>query len=838
TFNSYTYNGGSRMPYILAKQEDVPEDALTGDFLLEIGADPVFTTKPFLSATGVLGTSTLIKTTKYPNSAFYNIKNFTNNQNANYVDTVNGDDNNDGTTPDKAFKTFTAAFNNAQSSTTNTHHIVVNMQMTNSTTLTSSYARTIRSTFAGVEYNGITFTKNNNITLSVTCPNATLDKLHIHSEVKNASVSARMKDITITDSVVCTKSDNAEYPNLVGGYVVPNTHEDTASSKYFAGSEDALNVRTMNVYGGTWNLFVGGNYRLGTESTVATLCEDVTVNIGGNAKFTANVKHNDISTVTFGVAGGNIQKGKITLNVTGGVFETPVYAVTRMGRLASNRRHLIPAGLWGEGVDLCYDLDITMNISGGDFTKATEIGFTSFAGETPIHGSAVLNITGGEFASDTLFCGRGVASGTSSVTGLTAAQAANASGYDTVNGNATHEEKFRILCVGDSITYGTSAYAVTVDGYSYGVENFCYPTLLEGLFRANGVNAEVVNCGFGGSIATLTDSNLMYYNSGAYNRSLHSEADAVIIALGTNNYSNTVYASGVRDYEAGMSQLIEKYHELFPDATIYITTALPRFENAERASLVKANIIPTQKQLAEKYDYCTLVDLYTAMSDYATTDYFHTDKLHPKNEGYEIMAAELYKAMNGQATSGSTMLSNKLSTVYISDNGTGDGSTAQKATNNISLAMARLKESGGTIVIVDSYSLSSTFATDPNLKDLTVKGLSPASELIVSGTAWYQTIPTLTFDDITIVNAKSMPYIFVANYNYLTFGSGVTCVRGTYLDGETTKTAAYDPLIYAGHYLGNSDVLEDASSDKDCRITINGGWWNTVRGGNFRAGTT
>lgn len=834
TFNSYVFNGGagSKQPYILAKQDDVPSDIITGDYLFELGGEAVFTTKPFFSATGVNGTSTVIRTKAHSDSAA-TYKNFANKHYANYVDTVNGNDENDGTTPEKAFLTFNKAFTNLQAH--NSHTVIVNMPMTNSTTLTSSYSRTLRSTFAGVEYNGITLKKNDNITLTAAFPTVTLDKLHIHSEVKNASVSARMKNLTVTESVICTKADGAQYPNLVGGYVVPNTHEDTASEKYYAGTEEAPNVRTLNIFGGTWNLFSGGNYRLGTESTVATLWEDVTVNIGGNARFTANVKHDDISAVTFGVAGGSIQKGKITLNITGGVFETPVYAVTRMGRLASNRRNLIPAGLWGEGVDLCYELDLTVNISGGDFTKAGEIGFTSFAGETPIHGNATLNITGGEFASDTLFCGRGVASGASAVTGLTDLQKVYASGFDTVNGSASGEEKFRILCVGDSITYGTSAYKVTVGGYAYGVENFCYPTLLEGLFIENGVNAEVVNCGFGGSIATLTDSNLMYYNSGAYNRSLHSEADAVVIALGTNNHSYTLDADGLRDYEAGMSQLIEKYHELFPDATIYITTALPRFENMDRASVVVANIIPTQKRLAEKYDYCKLVDLYTAMADYANTNYYSTDKLHPKNEGYEIMAAELYKAINGEKTSGSALLSGKLSTVYISANGTGDGSTPAKATNNISLAMGRLPDSGGTIVIVDSYSLSNHFYTDPRLESLVIKGLTPEVTLSVSGTAFHQTVPSLTIDDITIVNAKSMPYIFVANYNDLTFGAGVTCVKGTYLDSnDAEKTAAYDPLITAGFYVGADDTVADASSDKDCRITVNGGSWNLVRGGNLR----
>lgn len=837
TFKPYVYNGGSKLAHLLAKQEDVPEDMITGDYLLELSGNVTFPSTPIITATGVLGNSVAIRTKAHKS---YTYKNFKETYYANFVDYVNGDDSNDGTCPEKALKNISKAFTDLPYH--GSHTVLCDLTMTNSLGYSSSYERVFRSSFAGIDHKGISLTKNNNIALSLKCP-LTLDKLRIDSQVKNASISLCMSNATVTEDVICTVSGNGDYPLLVGGRPVFNVHEDVISDKYNIGSKDALHKRTVNVNGGTWSLFIGGNYRIGTESSVGTLWEDLTVNIGGNARFTRTVKPDDIASTTFAIGGMNIQKGSVTLNITGGTFETPVYGLTRMGELASNRKQLIPAGLWGEGVDLTYDLHMTLNISGGDFTKAGKIGFASFPGETPIHGNATLNITGGTFAGNTIFSGAGVAKGNASVTGLTAEQKAYATGFDTVNGVATGDDELRILCIGDSITFGTCSTAVTSGGYTYPKENFNYPTMLEKLYAENGVRAEVVNCGFGGSIASLQDTNLTYRFSGAYNRSLASEPDIIVIALGTNNYSRANFDYGRTEYEEGMADLIETYHAKFPEAKIYITTAMPRFKHSARASSVVANIIPLQKKLASAYPYCELIDLYTAMFDRADLDHYASDKLHPNNKGYAAMASEIYKGLNGKALSGSSLLSDKLSTVYVSANGTGDGSSAGNATYNISLAMGRLPDRGGTIVVVDSITLTEYFFTDPRLKALTVKGLTADSEIHLNGTAMLQTIPSVTFEDITLVSNVSLPYIFAAGYNDLTFGEGVTCVRGTYTTTDSSgasvvKNVVYDPLICAGHYVVTGDSAEFASSDKDCRITVNGGSWNLVRGGNTRSASS
>ncbi|MBQ7011161.1 MAG: family 43 glycosylhydrolase [Clostridia bacterium] len=843
TFNRQKYTNNSAITNAPARilplsDKEVAANNITakGDYLLELSGNVVFTEATTVNAKKVDGKSSLYRTKAHDGNSFTD---FDSTYYVNFLDVANGNDANDGTCPEKALATLGKCFTDLAKH--DSHTVICDMTMTNSAGYSSSYRRVFRSSFAGVDHPGINLTKNNKIALTLKC-SATFDKLHINSEVKDACIALGMANATFTESVNCTVSNGGDYPLLVGGRPVFNTHESTINDKYNIGSKDEHHVQSITVNGGTWSALIGGNYRIGTESSVGTLWEDLTVNIGGKARFNRTVKTDDIGSITFSAAGMNIQKGSVTLNITGGTFETPVYAITRMGELASNRRHLIPAGLWGEGMDLAYELDVKINVSGGDFTKAGKIGFTSFPGETPIHGNATLNITGGTFAADTVFCGAGVAKGTSAVTGLTTAQAAKASGFDTVNGKATGDDELRILCVGDSITFGTGSKGVTVGGYTYPKENYNYPTMLEKLLAENGVRAEVVNCGFGGSIASLEDTDLTYRFSGAYNRSLASEPDVIVIALGTNNHSRASFDYGRRDFEDGMMQLIEDYHSVFPSAKIYVTTAIPRFDTDEKATAVVANIIPIQKKMAEKYDYCELIDLYTALFDRADLDHFSTDKLHPKNKGYEAMAEEVYNGITGKALTGSKLISEKLSTVYVSANGSGDGSSAAKATNNVSLAMARLPDNGGTMVVVDSIDFTDYFFTDPRLKSLDIKGATAASKVSLKGSALIQTIPTLNIDDITLVNDRSMPYLIAANYNTLNVGSGVTCVKGTYQSTSsgvtTTHNAPYDPFICAGFYVTAKDSVEGASSSKDCRITVAGGSWNIVRGGNFRSASS
>ena len=192
-------------------------------------------------------------------------------------------------------------------------------------------------------------------------------------------------------------------------------------------------------------------------------------------------------------------------------------------------------------------------------------------GDIALYGDFTLNTGGGIFAEGFSFDAKGV-EGLKTFTGE-----GKALNFDTVNGKETMtSEPIRIITVGDSITWGTCAKAENVDGYEYHLYNFNYPAQLQKLL---GEGAVVGNFGYPGAHAYYRIYN-DYFGSPTYAMSMnYADADAVIIALGTNDNANVRTDDGLALYIDSMRRLIENYHAAYPDAIIYITTALPRFNN-------------------------------------------------------------------------------------------------------------------------------------------------------------------------------------------------------------------------------------------------------------------
>ena len=103
------------------------------------------------------------------------------------------------------------------------------------------------------------------------------------------------------------------------------------------------------------------------------------------------------------------------------------------------------------------------------------------------------------------------------------------------------------------------------------------------------------------------------------------DADAIIIALGTNDQANVatdgvINEDGAQTYLDSMRRLIEGYHAAYPNAIIYITTALPRWTSEASTANTYNVVIPLQQQLAGEYSYTKLMDLYSDMKPYADID--------------------------------------------------------------------------------------------------------------------------------------------------------------------------------------------------------------------------
>lgn len=174
----------------------------------------------------------------------------------------------------------------------------------------------------------------------------------------------------------------------------------------------------------------------------------------------------------------------------------------------------------------------------------------------------------------------------------------------------------------------------------------------------------------------------------------------------------------------------------------------------------------------------------------------------------------------------------KETVVFVKLEGAGnkDGSAPEHAVSSIDDAIKLLGEGDGTIVIcgpagVDEYTepvhkgnikITSRYAGVDYRRVADAK-LYLRNKYIASG--------PVTFDDITVVTDGGNRFFFGNGYP-IVFGEGVSCVIET-----SNKNNDSYPYIFGGSN-NKADVLNGAS------VTVNGGTWNRVVGGNRYSGTS
>ena len=157
-------------------------------------------------------------------------------------------------------------------------------------------------------------------------------------------------------------------------------------------------------------------------------------------------------------------------------------------------------------------------------------------------------------------------------------------------------------------------------------------------------------------------------------------------------------------------------------------------------------------------------------------------------------------------------------TVYVSDNGTGDGSTKETPTNDFSVAIQKVAN-GGTIVITDTYTLTEPYTEPAHDGVITVTGgkfvfnHSKYSRYYLNGPTCFE---KMTFAYGADNTAKSG--MFVCRFYPIVFG-----------DGLTTNS-----LTVVGGY---QDATNEVEKNLDSSITINSGTFATVVGFSRGQGT-
>lgn len=196
------------------------------------------------------------------------------------------------------------------------------------------------------------------------------------------------------------------------------------------------------------------------------------------------------------------------------------------------------------------------------------------------------------------------------------------------------QEKIRVACVGNSVTYGM--------GIPDRAEK-AYPKQLQGML---GDAYEVENFGHSGS-TLLRKGHRPYMQVPEYRKAIDFKADLVVIHLGLNDTDPRNWPCHRDEFHADYYALIDSFKVANPAAKIWICRMTPishnhrRFQSGTRDW--HAQIQESIEQVA-KAKGVGLIDFFAPL--HARYELF-PDALHPNAEGATILAEEVYKHITG-----------------------------------------------------------------------------------------------------------------------------------------------------------------------------------------------
>lgn len=208
---------------------------------------------------------------------------------------------------------------------------------------------------------------------------------------------------------------------------------------------------------------------------------------------------------------------------------------------------------------------------------------------------------------------------------------------DTIKTKLENQENVKIVCLGDSVTAGTSL--VTVDGYDdYIITEENYPAVLEELLKEYYGYEEisVVNYGVPGA----TSDDLMNYYS-----ALETEnADLVIMMYGINDYGQ----GGTTDnYYANLVEAANYFKSL--GISMAILSPTPTLYQEESTTSVAFQEFVESAALAASDTNSYYIDMNLNIETYLDGESVYTimyDGIHFNQEEYSIVSNYIFEAIN------------------------------------------------------------------------------------------------------------------------------------------------------------------------------------------------
>lgn len=193
--------------------------------------------------------------------------------------------------------------------------------------------------------------------------------------------------------------------------------------------------------------------------------------------------------------------------------------------------------------------------------------------------------------------------------------------------------KRRILCIGDSITFGAG-----VIGSRW---KDAFPVILENML---GKEYQVLNYGISG--ATLLSESDKPYSKSFLKAARRTEPEICILMLGTNDSKPQNWNAA--KYEATLAQWISELRSFPSSPTVYLMTPPAAFGvdgkpvvYAIRDDIIRVEIYPIVKQQAQLHG-TGLVDLYAATESHPE---LFVDGVHPNKQGNQVIAKKIYDVL-------------------------------------------------------------------------------------------------------------------------------------------------------------------------------------------------
>ena len=176
----------------------------------------------------------------------------------------------------------------------------------------------------------------------------------------------------------------------------------------------------------------------------------------------------------------------------------------------------------------------------------------------------------------------------------------------------------------------------------------------------------------------------------------------------------------------------------------------------------------------------------------------------------------------------------EAATVFVTQNGAGqkDGSSPENAAT-LADGLGKTKKAGGTVVVCGPLSFGTDYFFPSNGASVTLTSVwdgvdyrtAADAKLAFSANAFFY--GDYLFDGLAI-SAEKADLLFCLQYHNVTFGKDVACVRAA---GVSTDIA-----LICGYNVPSSAyrTAEQVSCRRDAAVTVKGGVWQYLRGGNRR----